>query len=105
MLVQNVEWMMRLRGIQEPFAYLTSNGFTKQEALSLLDKENDAIVFDEISRLIVLLNCTLNDLTDWNGNPESHLVKLKKPTLEELDRMLEKLSPEEVLDIVRGIEK
>ena len=103
MLFLNASFMIRLRGSNDPYGYLTTNGFTNQEALRILNKEMDQVQFDELARLMQLLDCTLNDLSDWMGNADSPLAKLKKPTPHELERLLRSYSPEEVLAITRGI--
>ena len=101
MLILNVEWLVRLEGSKEPYAFLVANGFTNQEALRILNKETEEMIFDEIERLTQLFNCSANDLFDWYGDADSHLAKLKKPTMEELERMLEKIGPKEIREIVR----
>lgn len=101
MLFGNVAFMIRLRGFKDPYAYLISNGFTNREALKLLNKETEEVDLSQLGRLIKLLDCTANDLFDWNGVTDHPMAVLRKPTMDELERMLESFSPEEVLQIVR----
>ncbi len=70
MLYLNVSRVMNLRGIIKRFAYLHKNGFIRSTALSLANNQVWQIKLSQIEQLCLLLNCTPNDLFQWQ--PDEH---------------------------------
>lgn len=88
MLKFNVEKMLALRGIDRPFTFLLKIGFTRAIAHNLITYEVYNIKIAHLEKLCRALNCTPNDLFDWNADDqkplgESHslnsLVRSDKP--------------------------
>src|SRR4051812_41222041 len=102
MLGLNLERILKLRGISEPFAWLTRNGFKSDTAHRILNNRRSHLKMAYLEKLCLLLNCTPNDLMEWHAgenvqhikqhplnalvrNEEAHLhTFLKNASLEEL---------------------
>lgn len=84
MLIFNLLSLIKARGAEKPFTYLTKAGFTPSMAHNLLNNQTVSFRLNIINKLCTLLNCTPNDLLYWKPNPgetlpESHpLNKLKR---------------------------
>lgn len=103
MLVVNVLWIIRLRGSKHPYSYLIAHGYSEQEARTLLSTKSKRVDLDKLIRLSRTFKCRIHDLFDWQGDPDDPLAYLKKPDLPELERLLEDKSPEEILNMLRGL--
>mgnify|MGYP006928386297 CR=1 FL=1 len=103
MLILNVEWMIRLRGSKHPYAYLINNGYSKQEARTLLSKQTKRLDLGMMQRLMATFSCEMNDLFDWVGDPKDAFARYKKPELPELQSLLEGKSPDEILVFFRKL--
>lgn len=62
---------MRLRDIENPFAYLRKNGFGHHTASNLLNGRVYAVKLKHIERLCHMLHCTPNDLICYTPGPEA----------------------------------
>lgn len=70
MLYLNVGRVLNLRGIVKWFSYLHKNGFIRSTATSLVSNKVYQIRFSLLEQLCLLLNCTPNDLFQWQ--PDEH---------------------------------
>ena len=107
MLALNLERILKLRGISEPFAWLSQNGFKNDSAHRILNNKVSHIKMEHLEKLCLLLNCTPNDLMEWKAganeqqtkqhalaalirNDDAHLHSfLKNASLEELGKVQE----------------
>lgn len=79
MLNLNLKRMMNMRGIDRIYTLLLSNGFSHSTASKIHHNKLSNIKISQIGKLCVLLNCTPNDLFDWqpdakNPLPEKHAL-------------------------------
>lgn len=88
MLVLNVERLLGMRGIENPYKFLVRNGFVPQTATNMIKKKAVQIHPVKLERLCRLLNCTPNDLFEWRPDPNTvvpdghalHTLKRDQPT-------------------------
>ena len=83
MLVLNVERLLGLRGIENPYRFLVRNGFVPQTATNMVQKKTVQIHPARLERLCRILNCTPNDLFEWRPDansvlPDSHALHTLK---------------------------
>ena len=84
MLKFNPNRIMAIRGIDKMFGFLHKNGFAPSTANFMVKGLALSIKIDQIEKICTLLNCTPNDLFDWqpstkNPLPENHaLYALKR---------------------------
>jgi len=109
MLYFNIKRLLDLRGIDKQYAFLVKNGFASQTASNMVNNYVGHIKPAQMEKLCLLLNCTPNDLFDWQPDknsavPENHPLKsLAKdksaPPISEMVRDLpvEKLSELEAI--------
>ncbi|MCK7591144.1 helix-turn-helix transcriptional regulator [Subsaxibacter sp. CAU 1640] len=88
MLSLNLRPIFKMRGISEPFSYLTKAGFTNHTAHRLLNSHNRNFSLDAIEKLCELLICEPNDLLAWTPNKNTtvrndHPLYLLKPMADE----------------------
>lgn len=112
MLCWNVKALLYDKGIPQPLAWLRKRGMSYERARALLDGKSKEISLQQMHELCLLLQCTPNDLFNWNpekeslppghplqqlhkpGNQPSMLARLRvlnTPQLEELRQLMDKL--------------
>ncbi|MFN8309114.1 MAG: helix-turn-helix transcriptional regulator [Chitinophagales bacterium] len=65
MLKLNLKRIFKARGVEQPYKFLTANGFVSFTAHKYKNAKVDQMRLDHIERLCILLNCTPNDLFEW----------------------------------------
>jgi DNA-binding Xre family transcriptional regulator len=75
MIQLNLEGMLKSKGIKKPYTYLRSIGFTATKARNIPAGRYNSIAYTDLSRLCHALNCTPNDLFNWNESPEFPIGK------------------------------
>ncbi len=103
MLRLDLEYLLRLRGITQCYAYLQNHGFTEGEARCLLNSKRKRISFKMITRLCTFFECTPNDLFDWDGDMTHSCASLKRKPLPDLQQLFEGMSPKEILEALRKL--
>lgn len=94
MLNLNIKRVMLLRGIESPYRALVSLGFAPVTAKNLLENKTKRIEFRQLERICFYLNCTPNDLLEWQpseqtANPSQYeLIKLKHENSEDMRKLL-----------------
>ncbi|MES2763423.1 MAG: helix-turn-helix transcriptional regulator [Bacteroidota bacterium] len=84
MLTFNLRHICRVRGIDNPNAFLVKAGFQSTAAQNLLNNDTGSFKLRYIDKLCTILNCTPNELLIWTPNPgekleDTHPIqKLKK---------------------------
>ncbi len=73
MLYFNVKRIMRLRGIENHYTLLQKLGFNPWTTNNILRREARQIKLDQIEAMCVALNCTPNDLFEWQPSSNSTL--------------------------------
>ena len=101
MLYFNLARLLKMRGIDKPYAFLVKNGFVSQTATNLANNRIGHISAAQMEKLCLLLHCTPNDLFDWQDDknsfvPENHPLKslAKDKTAPPISRMVEDLPAE-----------
>ena len=80
MLRFNFDRIYKIRGIERPFSYLVSRGFSASYATRMNNRNLRSINFNQLERLCELFQCTPNDLMEWKPgkdvtDPSSHALK------------------------------
>jgi DNA-binding Xre family transcriptional regulator len=94
MLYFNIKKVLRLRGVDEHYRFLVNLGFVPSTAHNFLRSDVTLVRLEQIEKLCVALNCTPNDLLEWQPNQnqtlaETHSMnKLKKRADKSLPELL-----------------
>ena len=118
MLSLNLEYIFKVRGIEQPFTFLTTAGFTHYTASAFIHKKVKNIKLKHIELLCTALLCEPQDLFEWSPNknkiypdnfPLRNLIKdesvadfrqkLNKMSLKELEELSKKVISEEQKEI------
>ena len=80
MLYFNIRRVMKLRGIDKPYAFLVKNGFVSQTATNMVNNRLGRITPQQMEKLCLALYCTPNDLFEWQtdaniSGAENHPLK------------------------------
>ena len=108
MLYLNIGRVMKIRGIENHYRLLIDLGITPQSSRTLLGDEAMRISFEHLEKVCLALNCTPNDIIEWQpnqaqANPEAQaLIKLKRDESEDLSKIMKSL-PIEKFDEIIGI--
>ncbi|MFC2080296.1 helix-turn-helix domain-containing protein [Bacteroidota bacterium] len=81
MLVYNLERIYKARGIEKPYAFFKSKGFSDSFAAKLNKGKVTGMKLSTLEKLCEMLNCTPHDLLEWepdNGtvNSEAHPLQI-----------------------------
>lgn len=68
MLKLNLTRVLTLRGIDQPYAFLVKRGFSRSIASSLVNNRAVNIKISHIETICRALNCTPNDLFEWQAD-------------------------------------
>lgn len=85
----NFDKIFNVRGINQPFAFLQKNGFSRSQASLITTRRATSLRLKNLERLCILLSCTPNDVLEWH--PAKDLIL---PST----HPLQKLKPKESLD-------
>lgn len=108
MLYLNFHYILENRGIQNPLRFLVTSGFNYHTANMLLHDSKNSVRFQDLEKLCLLLECTVDDLLAWNpsttiskpeNRPLSKLMNRKRRGL--ITAKLRQLSNQQ-LEEVRG---
>lgn len=119
MLQLNLQRVLKARGIETPYKFLVQNGFVPFTAHKYKNGKVEHMRLDHIEKLCTLLNCTPNDIFEWqpdnllDDRANHPLQKIRKrdkkleinkllsrlslDKLEEIEKMLKQEVPEEVM--------
>lgn len=103
MLRLDLEYLIRLRGVKQAYAYLRNHGFSEGEARCLLNPERRVISFEMMTRLCSFFECTPNDLFDWTGELNHACGRLKRKPLPDVQQIFAGKSPKEIMDALRKL--
>jgi len=84
MLKYNLKRVMRARGQTKYFTYLRKQGYAPNTASRLLNEHVKTLNLKQVEHLCLLLDCTPNDLLDWD--PGKDITEPKKKALADLIR-------------------
>ncbi|MGL1885892.1 MAG: helix-turn-helix transcriptional regulator [Reichenbachiella sp.] len=105
MLKLNIANLAHLRGIKKVYSYLMKLGLSHSISQRLSTGSVKSIRFDHLEKLCLILQCTPNDLLEWNNDSTSinthhpmkalvrdpkslaHLDKIKSMSLDKLARL------------------
>lgn len=104
--------MMRLRGIDSHYHLMLKLGFVPSTARAFLKGEMVLIKLEQLEKLCVALNCTPNDLLEWQPDAsqnvsETHSMNsLKKTPERDLPKLLSEIPAdklEQILDVLQDL--
>jgi len=110
MLKFNISRVLKLRGIEKPYAYLRRRGFSQTTASNLAGNKIAGMKDYNIQRLCVLLRCEPNDLFEWTpeknesveGHPLAGLKRAETQTINFADA-LRKIPINKVEETIAGL--
>lgn len=109
MLVFNIKRIMNLRGIDKPYAYLVKAGFHRTIANNLANNRAANIKISHLEKICRSLNCTPNDLFEWQTEANDFIVESHSLNSLKRDKPAPKLSrivkdiPVEKLDKIEAL--
>jgi len=112
MIYFNVKRVLKLRGIENPYKFLTKNGFVSQTATNLANNQIGHIKPEQMEKLCLLLHCTPNDLFEWQpdanmlgseNHPLKALVRAPSPHISELVKDLPVEKMPELEEIIKNL--
>ncbi len=111
MISLNIPRIAMIKGVQRPYTFLVSHGFTPQTAKDLVAGRTKRLDFRHLERLCRIFQCEPNDLYDYSPGPnmpygaKDHLAFLTKPkvdasihsvlsqySLKEMEQLLQELA-------------
>lgn len=111
MLIYNSTRFFKAKGIQKPFTYMVTHGFSDNFATAFVHNRFRKLNLDDVQRLCELLLCTPNDLIQWipetkdADNPTHPLQSLQRNTkVMDLTRTLHSVPYERLLEIEKLIQ-
>lgn len=106
MLQLNLQRIFTARGIDQPYKFLVKNGFVPFTAHKYKNDKVEQIRLDHIERLCTVLNCTPNDLFEWqpdtllDDRADHPLQKIRRRDKKiEITKMLNNVSLEKLEEI------
>lgn len=114
MFYLNLKKIMRLRGIENDYRMLLKLGFASSTARMLLDGSAYQIKFEQLEKICLALNCTPNDLLEWQPPAESpvaethSLQNLRRKPEKDLPKLLAEIPSnklDQVIDILQQFSK
>lgn len=70
MLTFNFTRVFKSRGIDKPFSYLVKKGYSDNFATRVVNNRIEKLNLKDVEKLCELLQCTPNDLLQWNPSKE-----------------------------------
>lgn len=112
MLHLNLKKLFRARGIEKPYTFLVKSGFVPFTAHKYKTGEVDQIRLNHIEQLCISLNCTPNDIFEWQPNDllddrRDHplqAIRRKEKKLE-INRLLSKISLSDLEEVHNLLEQ
>lgn len=98
MLKYNIGRILKARGIDRPFGYLTNEGFSKSFASRIRDNRVNQLQNKDIEKLCLALGCTPNDLFDWT--PDGRTERYKDHPMQQLNREGKEIDLNETLSSI-----
>lgn len=108
MITLQIKELCTLRGIKSPLGAITKAGISQQIAFKYLQGEKRNLTLKHIEMLCKLLRCTPNDLFAWKPDnktddyPENPLQQIRKQPLPDMQKVIARLSLEEVRKRLEG---
>lgn len=110
MIYINLKRVMRLRGVDNHYKMLVKLGFAPVTAKNFIEGAVWRINFEHLEQLCVALNCTPNDLLEWQPDAgqnlsETHsLNALQRKSDKDLSKLIGEIPMEkfeQILDILK----
>lgn len=98
MLKFKLSSVLRVRGIEKPFAFLQKRGFYRTVASNLINDKTISIKISQIETLCRALNCTPNDLFEFEPNAND-TISVDHP----LNSLNRQLNSSKIQKVVREI--
>lgn len=106
MLYLNLSRILKLRGIQKPFSYFMSLGYSRNTASKMAQNNVISVTPEKLERYCIELKCTPNDLFEYmpsvkNPLPENHplLTLQREEKIVEINALLQDLSLEKIREL------
>ena len=75
MLIYNLERIYKARGIENPYAFFRSNGFSESFSAKLKRGKATGMKLSTLERVCEMLHCTPHDLLEWKPDKNSRISK------------------------------
>lgn len=112
MLTFNFTRLFRLRGIEKPFSYLVSHGYSENFASRIKNNRIESLRLKDLERLCDLFQCTPNDLFQWTPEKKDqsveshHLFELKRNyTAPQMTKLINSVPFNKLADIEKLIKQ
>jgi len=112
MIKFNFNRVFRARGIDKPFSYLVSMGYTPNYSTRIVNNRIKNLNIQDIEKLCTLLQCTPNDFLEWipdakdAGNDKHPLIPLQRSNkVIQLTQMLNSIPLDKLTEIESIINK
>lgn len=110
MLFFNLNHIFKLRGIDKPYSYLKSLGFSHMISTRLANNEADSMKAYMIEKICLDLNCTPNDLMEYQPDEEAkgddvQLNSLIRHNEEDLKAMLKDIPLEKLDELKKFVDQ
>jgi hypothetical protein len=112
MITLDLERMYEIKGIDRPYAFFTSHGFSPHVAHNLVSGAYKSLQYGHLEKLCRIFQCLPHDLLNYKpttrGLPPAmdHLLVLRKPPLKtkSLKSLLASLPPDQVLRVTEQLQ-
>ena len=74
MLIYNLKRIYNARGIERPYSFFKSNGFSDSFSAKLRHGKVTGMKLETLERLCEMLNCTPHDLLEWEPDRKSKIT-------------------------------
>jgi DNA-binding Xre family transcriptional regulator len=107
MLVLNLKRVFAIRAVEKPSGFMVKRGISRQTTYNLLNQESSLVRIEHIGILCRELNCTPNDLFEWEGGanslPETHSLNALRRTQNArgIKEMMRELPLEKVESLIK----
>ena len=75
MLTFNINRLLKIRGVEKPYAYMVASGFSSDFSVRIIKNKTRRMDLNMVERLCELFRCTPNDLIEWEPSPEQAAVE------------------------------
>ena len=112
MLTFNLPRLLKIKGINKPFSYFMSIGYSRGTASKMAQNREMGFTLTKIERYCIDFNCTPNDLfefhpeTKFQLKPDHPLFQLKREdNATEINALLNDLPLEKIIELAALVKK
>lgn len=112
MLFYNFTRLFKSRGIDKPFSYLLSMGYSANVATRIINHRIERVKLSDLEKLCELFKCTPNDLLEWvpgknEKDKENHPLfpLIRNEKVHDLTQLLHSIPLNKLVEIEELIQK